>query len=44
MLVNMELVKNPANWIIVWSMVAFGLIALALVNQVHVNPLETGKA
>lgn len=33
--INFDLLRNPANWIIVWSMVAFALIAISLVNQVH---------
>jgi hypothetical protein len=33
-IINYDLIRNPANWIIVWSMIAFGLIALSLVNDV----------
>lgn len=37
-IVNMDLLVNPANWIIVWTMVAFSLIAMSIINTVP--PLE----
>ena len=31
--VNWTLMKNPANWIIVWTMIAFGLMVIAFVSE-----------
>ena len=35
-LINLDLLKNPANWVIVWSMIAMALILLAAINQVQI--------
>jgi len=39
--INTELAGNPFNWVIVWLMLAFGLVAIAVIRPItltsHVN-------
>ena len=36
-LINWELAKNPANWIIVFLMLAFFVLAMSLINPLKVG-------
>lgn len=40
--VNWDLLKNPANWIIVFLMVALAVAGLAVVMTASNNPAATG--
>lgn len=31
-LINWELIRNPLNWVVVYLMVAFAIVALALID------------
>jgi hypothetical protein len=31
-ILNFELLANPANWLVVWLMVAFAMIAVTVIN------------
>lgn len=36
--INTELIRNPFNWVIVWLMIAFGLIAIGVIKPVTLTP------
>lgn len=43
-LINTEFIGNPINWLIVWLMLAFGVLALGLLRPITLtNPFKQGN-
>lgn len=38
-LINWGLLSNPMNWLIVWLMVAFGLVAIAQIRPITLGSI-----
>lgn len=38
---NLDLLRNPLNWVIVWSMVGFGVLLYAMLDPLKVSSTAT---